>query len=330
MGAVEALYGLPEPVLEQAINWQVKLLSGTASRELFSACEQWRNAHPDHNRAWLALTQLDAQFTSVRRETPLVKQALVGAQQQLQLGRRQAVKMLLMGGALIPASVASLHYYQKAQPAYVAGVGEPSDFSLPDNSHFTLNSRSAVDVQMGSYATHIFLRDGDVYVDTRKQHEQDGTPRTTRVHANGWQLSLAAGEYVVRRREQHLAVRALSGEVVASHAQLGYQPLTEHLPGEWWLDAQQSNWQAYSDVQFDMASWLKGALVVKQIPLPRFLAELGRYRKGWLRTSPELVQVLVSGVFQTRDTDLALRALTQTLPLKASSFTPYFVSFSPA
>jgi transmembrane sensor len=62
----------------------------------------------------------------------------------------------------------------------------------------------------------------------------------------------------------------------------------------------------------------------------RFLAELNRYRDGWLRCAPEVEKMLVSGVFQVADTNSALRALEQTLPVKVKSFTPYFSSISPA
>jgi transmembrane sensor len=63
--------------------------------------------------------------------------------------------------------------------------------------------------------------------------------------------------------------------------------------------------------------------------LASFAAELGRYRPGLLRCDPEVAQLEVSGAFQLHDTDQALHALTQVLPVEIRYRTRYWVTIAP-
>lgn len=316
-------FSFPESVLEDAITWQVKLLSGTATRELYAACEQWRIAHPDHNRAWQAIQQLDSRFTSVGSgNVSLVKRTLYQTQQQSHSSRRQALKILLVGGALIPAAFSGLHYYELAQPELIAATGQRRHHTLPDGSLLTLNSRSAVDVQSHPQGTIILLRRGDAYLDTRPRSL---TGQFLQVQTNQWSLTLTNGEYLIHQRDQQVYVRAMTGEMEVSHPQRGTQVLRGGQEA-FWLD--NAGVRPYTETFFDPSGWLRGALVAKQMPAGRFLAELNRYRDGWLRCAPDVEQLPVSGVFQVADTDSVLRALEQTLPIQVKTFTPYLTSVS--
>lgn len=316
-------FSFPESVLEDAITWQVKLLSGTATRELYVACEQWRTAHPDHNRAWQAIQQLDSRFTTVGAgNLSLAKHTLYQAQQHSQLSRRQTLKMLLAGGALIPAAFTGVHYYELSQPALIAATGQRLHHTLLDGSLLTLNSRSTADVQQHPQGITLMLHRGDAYVDTR---QRTFAGRPLQVQANQWSMTLASGEYLIHQRDEQVYVRAMAGDIELLHPQRGMQ-IVHGGQDAVWLD--NAGVHPYTDLFFDPSGWLKGALVAKQMPVGRFLVELNRYRDGWLRCAPEVAQLLVSGVFQVADTTSALRALEQTLPIRVRTFTPYLTTVS--
>ena len=65
------------------------------------------------------------------------------------------------------------------------------------------------------------------------------------------------------------------------------------------------------------------------MPLPRFLDEIGRYRRGVLRGEPALAHLRVSGVFSLRDTDSALRALADALPVRIDTYTRWWTVVRP-
>jgi transmembrane sensor len=57
-------------------------------------------------------------------------------------------------------------------------------------------------------------------------------------------------------------------------------------------------------------------LVVNDMPLPDFLAELSRYRTGLLRCAPNAAGLRVSGAYPLADTDRVLNTLTRALPVQ--------------
>ncbi|MCM8565948.1 hypothetical protein [Thauera linaloolentis] len=79
------------------------------------------------------------------------------------------------------------------------------------------------------------------------------------------------------------------------------------------------------DAAFDPAAWTDGVLVARQMRLADAVAEIGRYRSGWLRCDPAVADWRISGVFQLGDTDLALAALGEALPLRIRHYSRYWV-----
>ncbi|MDQ8034186.1 MAG: Fe2+-dicitrate sensor protein, partial [Bordetella sp.] len=63
------------------------------------------------------------------------------------------------------------------------------------------------------------------------------------------------------------------------------------------------------------AAWHDGMLIVRDEPLENVIAALRDYRSGWIRLSPQAARLRVLGAFPLDDTDAALDALAQTLPI---------------
>ncbi|MFD2980294.1 iron dicitrate transport regulator FecR, partial [Klebsiella pneumoniae] len=76
-------------------------------------------------------------------------------------------------------------------------------------------------------------------------------------------------------------------------------------------------------------AWSNGLLVANRQRLDDFLAELGRYRQGWLRCDPAIAGLRISGTFSIDDTDSALRALEASLPVQRLERTRYWVTVIP-
>ena len=64
-----------------------------------------------------------------------------------------------------------------------------------------------------------------------------------------------------------------------------------------------------------MTSWREGQLVFSNQPLSDVLAEIDRYRPGRIIVIGDAGQIMVSGVFDTHDTDRAIKSLEQSLGL---------------
>jgi transmembrane sensor len=73
-------------------------------------------------------------------------------------------------------------------------------------------------------------------------------------------------------------------------------------------------------------SWTRGLLVAVDWPLSRLVAELSRYRTGVLRCDPAIAGLRVSGAFPIDDTDRALQAIANALPVRIGHLSHYWVT----
>ena len=65
--------------------------------------------------------------------------------------------------------------------------------------------------------------------------------------------------------------------------------------------------------------------------LADFIAELARYRKGFVRCDPAIADLRISGAFPISDTQRTLNMLVQTYPVLATGhLSGYWVTLSPA
>ena len=72
-------------------------------------------------------------------------------------------------------------------------------------------------------------------------------------------------------------------------------------------------------------------LMADKMRLADFVAELTRYRRGFLRCDPSIADLRISGAFPISDTDRTLNMLVHTYPVLASShLRGYWVTLSPA
>lgn len=233
--------------------------------------------------------------------------------------RRSVLKgfMLLAGGS-------ALGYggWRYQGPATLhSPLGERLSFTLPDGSRLLLNSDSAVDIAYDDQQRRLILRRGEILVSTA--HDASGrgffieVPQG-RIQALGTRFSVrlhderaevAVYEHQVRLTPRHGQALLLdAGQQSVLGAQAASAPVTT-TPGQ---DA-----------------WSNGLLVANRQRLDSFIAELGRYRQGWLRCDPAIAGLLISGTFSIDDTDSALRALEASLPVKRVERTRYWVTVGP-
>ncbi len=76
-------------------------------------------------------------------------------------------------------------------------------------------------------------------------------------------------------------------------------------------------------------AWATGVLLADNQRLEDFLAELSRYRHGYLGCDPRIADLRVVGAFPLADTDRVLRALAATLPVRIERHMAWWVSLEP-
>lgn len=80
-----------------------------------------------------------------------------------------------------------------------------------------------------------------------------------------------------------------------------------------------------------IGAWTQGMLMTDKMRLADFVAELARYRKGFVRCDPAIAELRISGAFPISETRRTLNMLVQTYPvLVTGHLSGYWVTLSPA
>ena len=311
----------PAPqVVRQAIQWMLKLRKHEDDPRLQAQCARWRMAHHQHELAWQRISELEQEFDL--RDIPgssAALRVLDGGSRRLR--RRQALKLL--GGTLLLGSAAWLGKDLQVLDAwtsdYASATGERRRFVLPDGAVLQLNTRSAAQLTYTGRQRVIRLRRGEMMLDCRTTSDE---LQPLLVASHDALLQGFAGRFVVRQEQDCTQVTVLEGQMAARRG--SDQPLLWWSPGQSWrLDAR----GAYRLERLDMdaAAWIEGLIVTRDMRLEDFLAQVSRYRHGYLGCSQDIADLRLSGVYRLEDTDALLAVLPRTLPVQISYRTRWWV-----
>jgi len=307
-------------VVEQAIAWRVRLASGMAAADELAACQHWRAQHPDNELAWQRLDALGGRFAAIPAH--LGHAALDGARHDPQ--RRRALKALAV---LIAAGGAGAVVTQGGgvQPWLAdlrTGVGERRKITLPDGGSLHLNASTAVDIHYSSEQRLVRLYQGEILVETAADPQR----RLFWVNTPQGRLRALGTRFLVREQGEacDLAVYAGSVEVHPGNGSSA-SVVTQGWQTRFNLDGVMPAQAADNE----RSSWVDGVLVARQMRLADFTAELNRQRHGVLRCDPAVADLRISGVFPLDDSERALQAVSQTLPVQVLYRTRWWVTLAP-
>lgn len=299
----------PEPdTVRQAAQWWVRLRENHDDPRLWQACERWRRAAPDHQLAWERVSQLSADLNQGLRQTPGARQALETSEQRL--GRRRTLKLLIGGITAGGAGWLAVEQtpWRRWASDFATTTGQQGRFALPGGAMLTLNTHSAVDrLHQGS----LRLNEGELLLESE---------RPIQVQCRGTSISLNSARVVVRQGASYSQLAVLRGEAWLGGFRVGAGQVARAGGG-------QAN---LITPALDPAAWLDGLIVTQGMPLGAFLDEVGRYRKGLIRYTPEVAELQVSGVYKLADTDRLFQLLPQSLPVRVGGLTRWWVSVEAA
>lgn len=305
-------------VLEEAAGWLVRFQSETLSAADRAAFERWRGRSAAHAAAWARVEDMLRSFGQVPPE--------LGARTLRQLdrpGRRQALRgvagLLLLGPAAWLAW-RELPWHEWRADARTA-TGEQRRMQLADGTRLLLNTATAVDIQYTAEQRVIWLRAGEILLTTGKDPAPVHRPFIVRT-AQGSVQALGT-RFMMRDERDGIRVAVFEGAVAirptASDAQRVLRAGQQTV-----FDAERIEPESAADAA--QVSWEDGMLAARNWRLADLVAELARYRRGFLRCDPAVAELRVSGAFPLNDTDAGLRLLEKTLPVRIQRMTPYWVT----
>jgi len=302
--------------VKQAIQWLLRLRESGHEPTLQQQCAQWRSAHHEHEQAWQRVMHLhhDLDLRCVPG-AGLALQTLETSQQRLH--RRQALKLL--GGVVMAGSATWLAKDLDAISAwasdYATGTGERRVLTLPDGSLMQLNTRSAVDLAFNAQQRMVRLKQGELMMTCNARHP-------VLVQTRNALLEGFEGRFVAHQDNDCTRVSVTHGKV-AVHRPGNGQLLWIESGQNWRLDAQGAHRLAH--LGMDPMAWTEGLIVTQDMRLSDFLAQVSRYRHGYLGCSDEVADLRLSGVFRLEDPEQLIQLLPQTLPVRLSQRTRWWV-----
>ncbi|QMV75755.1 FecR domain-containing protein [Comamonas piscis] len=306
----------------QAAEWFVRLQEEAGSAEAQADLALWRAQSPAHERAWQRAMAVSLQAGSI----PASVGSPALARPQRRLTRRESVRALALLITAAPAVWLAWRMapVQQWTASHSTATGERRSWTLADGSRLVLDTASAADVQFDAQQRRIHLRAGAIYVETAPDPQTSARPfivttEQGEVRALGTRFSLRCGDGYTDVAVQQDAVEVrVRGDAEPLRLQAGQQLRfggSEAGPA-----------QAAAPAS---SQWVQGVLAADNMRLDAFLAELSRYRKGWLRCDPQVAALRISGAFQLADTDAVLANLAQLLPVQISARTPYWITVLP-
>lgn len=307
----------PAKIIAQAADWLVKMQDQVLTEDEQSQLQQWCAQSADHQRAWQAAQQLNQSFNQVPEKLGLS----VLSRKQAQ--RRNLIKAI---SVLLVIPTGSWLVYQHSPITswaadYQTTTGELREITLTDGSKLMLNTRSAVNVVFDETQRLIELLEGEIQITTandellgrpflvKTEHGQIralGTVFTVRLSSEYSQVAVQQDAVEIHTAATDKVQRITAGQQ-SRFSKVDIEPVTASQPTT-------------------ATAWTRQQLIVDNQSLAEVIAELSRYRKGWLRCDPAVAQLRLSGVFQLTDTDIALSNITHTLPVNVVYRSPYWVT----
>jgi transmembrane sensor len=313
---------IPPDIAEAAMTWWVELQCEPVDADTQTACQCWRSARPEHERAWQIIAGAHQRLNASGLPGALARATLATPRSP---ARRQAIKALAVlifaGGSAWTVHREGLAPYWLAD--YRTATGERRQVVLADGTQVTLDSGSALDVRFDGLQRQLQLRAGRIHIATAP----DDAGRPFFVESAEGRAQALGTRFSVDQRRGSTQVAVFAG-VVALHPKHGAsRPFLLNAGQQASFDTSRAG-EPVATLPSD-AAWQQGMLIVSAMRLDAFAAELGRYRPGWLICDPLIAELQVSGSFPLDDTERVLDALANTLPVQIVRRTRYWAAIQP-
>ncbi|VVQ29945.1 Protein FecR [Pseudomonas fluorescens] len=316
---------LDHQALEEAADWLIRMSESELSDTERAEWECWKVSTPERSRAWSRAQLLQTKLGGLPPSL-----AMSALDRPSSPERRAALGKLAMILAILPAGWGSwkLADSQQWSADYHTAVGQQRELTLADGSKITLNTDTAIDVLFDANQRLIHLREGEILVQTAPDISPMARPFL--VSTRQGRMQALGTRFTVRELQPRTHLVVLEGAVKVELAENRQStPLIVNA-------GQRTDFSSHTFGQLSVAdryvgTWTQGMLMADKMRLADFVAELTRYRRGFVRLDPALADLRISGAYPISDSQRTLNMLAQTYPILVSGhLNGYWVMLSPA
>lgn len=319
-----------ERIEAEAVAWVVKLTSGQTTSGDLARLRVWRSQSPTHEaaftfarRTWRDLEALRGELPLLPTEAPSRGTSSFQATPLLRsTARRSSLSAWTMAAAVLIA--VGLVVYAASPIAWLRAdyhtkTGEVQQLALPDGTTAYLNTHSAITLHFGERERRVEVLYGEAAFTVAKEKNRPFIVETLNVQARA-----LGTEYTVRTDREQVDITVLQRRVAIS-SRNGASEVVLHGGQTIRCDASSSCGPVTTVDVNSTTAWQRGKLIFDRVPLSTVVAELQRYRRGFIVIADdELAQRTVSGVFRLDELDAAVNTIIAELDLKAARVSSLF------
>ncbi|VVD92426.1 histidine kinase [Pandoraea pneumonica] len=312
---------IPTHVAERAVEWLIELQSETVSADVITAWQQWREAHPDHERAWKRIESVRGKLQPLASpvEASIAQAALTPPASPARRRTIKTLAVLLFAGGGTWGALHSVPW-QRWSADYRTSVGERRTLALADGTQLVMNTGSAIDIALNEHERRVRLIAGEILITTAPDPQQPARPFLVET-AQGTARALGT-RYTVREWDGGTHVSVYQGAVELRPSREPSRSLV----------LQAGRHASYTadtisppiDVPSREVAWAEGFIVARSMRLADFVAELARYSDTSLSCDPRVADLRVSGSFPLDDVGKVLDTLGTTLAVRTDSVTRFW------
>ena len=327
---------------DEAIDWLLQVEATPQDPELLAALSAWRRRSAAHEAAyrsvqnmWQLASDLPVDYAQQVGNTPAANGPAGSAQvhalpshparheRRPVRSRRLAVAasatlaacLVLLVGSMLPPQWGADH---------TTGVGEISSIRLDDGSMVSLDTDSAITVNLDATKRQTSLITGRAFFDVARDAD-----RPFVVAAEPLRITVTGTGFAVDSNPAGVSVTVQEGSVeVATDTK---QTISLRPGDRLKLNHADGTTTRTRVPPTDIAAWRHGQLIADGMALQDVVAILDRYHRGViLLTDDTLADQRVTGVFNLREPLAALRAAVHVHGAEVMKVTPYLLWVGPA
>lgn len=293
--------------------WVARLQSSDATDRDRRDFSEWLARDPSRGPAYEELRNLWVDL----KDVPIPANRLKTLQ-RVRRTRLASVAVLLVA-AVMSASVYRMGVVDRWQSDYYTVIGEVRTIRLEDGTYVDLNTDSAIAVRYSRQERRVELLRGEAFFNVAKN------PARPFVVEDGSLAAKAVGtRYAVRS-----GYAGILSDVQVEEGRVEVTAPRDHVfldPGDAATLTDQGDLEISRRDVPNQTAWRDGKLAFSERPLGEVLATLERYRSGRILVLDNAAaQRKVSGIFDLKDTDKALQALADSLPISVTRLSDMMV-----
>lgn len=292
---------------DEAIDWLVRLNSGSATDEDHAAFQSWRSRSDAHEKA------------AIEAETIWHGVGMAGEEQRAtekRETRRRHTRRAVLGGGLVALGGLAAHQSGLIGPGmfadHVTGTGERKRITLADGSIVQMNAETALSVDFDAAERRLALHYGQAIFEVA--HDP---ARPFIVEAAGGHARAIGTAFDVNNTRDDVAVTVIEGVVEVTAQGASTQPVKAQADQRVRYGATGAPPVA-ENVDADVeTAWRRGKLIFDHRTLRQVVEEIDRqYRGRIVIASRRSAELEVTGVFDLDDPEAVLSAIEASLPVR--------------